>query len=192
MALTWKLVSAKSFTSNHFQTHAQREREREREITPRSRHKPRALWLRTLWLHRFLNLIKYNFDFDFESHPDRTLRLCQWTQSPDHAFDFAEIAPQDRTDHTEIASITPQDRTETTLRSFPIRCRRPPLILIYLSLSLPSSLNLTKFDEFFWLGFVSVFIYWEIVLYICLEAGKMWGTRRKYVFYIIFSNTTKH
>ena len=44
-------------------------REREREITPRSRHKPRALWLRTLWLHRFLNLIKYNFDFDFESHP---------------------------------------------------------------------------------------------------------------------------
>ena len=98
----------------------------------------------------------------------------------------------DRTNHTEIASITPQDRTETTLRSFPIWCRRPPLILIYLSLSLPSSLNLTEFDEFFLLGFVSVFIYWEIVLYICLEAEKMWGTRRKYVFYIIFSNTTKH
>ena len=46
--------------------------------------------------------------------------------------------------------------------------------------------------NFFWLGFVSVFIYWEMVLYICLEAEKMWGTRRKCVFYIIFSNITKH
>ena len=46
--------------------------------------------------------------------------------------------------------------------------------------------------NFFWLGFVSVFIYWEMVLYICLEAEKMWGTRRKCVFYISFSNTTKH
>ena len=31
MALTRKLVSVKIFTSNHFQTHAQREKERERE-----------------------------------------------------------------------------------------------------------------------------------------------------------------
>ena len=53
-----------------------------------------------------------------------------------------------------------------------------------------------RFDRiwwiFFWLGFVSVFIYWEMVLYICWEAEKMWRTRRKRVFYIIFSNTTKH
>ena len=46
--------------------------------------------------------------------------------------------------------------------------------------------------NFFWLGFVSMFIYWEMVLYICLEAEKMWETRRKCVFYIIFNNTTKH
>ena len=47
--------------------------------------------------------------------------------------------------------------------------------------------------NFFWLGFVSfVFIYWEMVLYICLEAEKMWETSRKCVFYIIFKNTTKH
>ena len=39
MALTRKLVSAKSFTSNHFQTHAQRERERERE---RKKREPRS------------------------------------------------------------------------------------------------------------------------------------------------------
>ena len=38
----------------------------------------------------------------------------------------------------------------------------------------------------------SVFMYWEMVLYICLEAEKMWEIRRKCVFYIIFSNTTKH
>ena len=46
--------------------------------------------------------------------------------------------------------------------------------------------------NFFLLGFVFVFIYWEIVLYICLEAKKMWGIRRKCVFYIIFNNTTKY
>ena len=103
--------------------------------------------------------------FDFAREP--RAQITPRTQSLDHAFDFAEIAPQDRTDHTEIAPIAPQDRTETTpiaprshqSLSFPIQCRRPPLILIYLSLSLPSSLNQTEFDEFFWLGFVSVFIY---------------------------------
>ena len=158
---------------------------------------PRALWLCTLRLRRFLNLIKYSFDFDFKSHPDHTLRLCRRTQSPDHAFDFAEITPQDRTDCTETALIALRSHPRIAPRShqslsFPIWCHRPPLILIYLSLSLPSSLNLTGFDELFWLGFVSVFIYWEMVLYICLEAEKMWGTRRKCVFYIIFSNTTKH
>ena len=46
---------------------------------------------------------------------------------------------------------------------------------------------------FFLLGFVSfVFIYWEMILYICLEAEKMWVTSKKCVFYSIFKNTTKH
>ena len=59
--------------------------------------------------------------------------------------------------------------------------------------SLPSSLNLTGFDEFFFLGFVSfVFLYWGMILYICLAAKKMWSTSRKCVFYGIFKNTTKH
>ena len=59
-----------------------------------------------------------------------------------------------------------------------------------LFLLLPIWLDLMNF---FWLGFVSfVFIYWEMVLYICLEAEKMWETSRKCVFYIIFKNTTKH
>ena len=59
-------------------------------------------------------------------------------------------------------------------------------------LSLPSSLNLTEFDDFF-LGFVSfVFLCLEMILYICLEAEKMWATNRKCVFYCIFKNITKH
>ena len=62
----------KIFTSNHFRTHSQRET----EITPRSRHEPRS-----------------PFNFDFESHLDRTLRLHWRTQRPgSHAFDFADFA----------------------------------------------------------------------------------------------------
>ena len=55
----------------------------------------------------------------------------------------------------EIGVISPLDRTQSPL-------------------SLPSSLNLTEFDEFFCLGFVSfVFLCLEIILYIHLEAEKM-------------------
>ena len=50
-----KWFEMKNFTSNHFRTHAQRET----EIAPFARHEPRS-----------------PFDFDFELHPDRTLRLC--------------------------------------------------------------------------------------------------------------------
>ena len=46
---------------------------------------------------------------------------------------------------------------------------------------------------FFFFGFVSfVFLYLEMILYICLEAKKMWATSRKCVFHCIFKNTTKH
>ena len=47
--------------------------------------------------------------------------------------------------------------------------------------------------NFFFLSFVSfVFLYWGMILYICLAAEKMWATSRKCVFYGIFKNTTKH
>ena len=52
--------------------------------------------------------------------------------------------------------ITP--RSHRSL-SFQIWCRRPSLILIYLSLSLPSSLNLTGFDDFFFVGFCFFCVY---------------------------------
>ena len=72
--------------------------------------------------------------------------------------------------------------------SFSIWCRRPPLILIYLSLSLPFSLNLTGFDEFFFVGFC-----------LCLSIEKwyyifVWKLRKceeqvENVFSILFSET---
>ena len=61
---------------------------REREITPRSRHEPKAQSPSTL--HPSTS----PFNFDFELHLDRTLRLRRWTQSPRlHAFGFANLAP---------------------------------------------------------------------------------------------------
>ena len=117
------------------------------------------------------------FDFDFESHPDHTLRLRWRTQRPgSHIFDFADFARlrlrRDRTPGSHVFDFTdfaPFDFVDFAhLRS---RLRNGWVLM-----------NLTG----------SVFIYWEMVLYICLEAKKMWEIRRKCVFYIIFSNTTKH
>ena len=45
----------------------------------------------------------------------------------------------------------------------------------------------------FFLGFVYfVFLYWGMILYICLAVEKMWAISRKCVFYGIFKNTTKY
>ena len=72
----------------------------------------------------------------------------------------------------------------------------PPLDQTQSPLSLPSSLNLTIFDEFFLLGLVYfLFIYWEMILCTCLEAEKcekLWATSIQCVFYSIFKNITKH
>ena len=81
--------------------------------------KPRALQLRTLRL------------CCLTSTSNHTLRLRQQTQSPNHAFDFAKIAPQDRTETAPIAPIT--------LRSQLRNC----WVLM----------NLTGFDNFFFVGF---------------------------------------
>ena len=163
-----------------------------REITPRERSnpEPRALRLR-LWIAPFDFAVRLHRStspsnrtqiatFGFAGEPralrlhtprlrhststsNCTLRLRRRTQSPDHAFNFAKITPRRHRSHW--------DRNWEMVGFWWIW---------------PDLMN------FFWLGFVSVFIYWEMRLYICLEAKKMWGTRRKCVFYIIFSNTTKH
>ena len=91
-----------------------------------------------------------------------TLRRSQ------HRANQAKIDSNATRSHLRRA-ISPLDRTQSPL-------------------SLPSSLNLTRFDEFFFFGFVD----WEMILYICLEAEKIWATSRKCVFYGIFKNITKH
>ena len=57
--------------------------------------------------------------------------------------------------------------------------------------SLPSSLNLTGFDDFFFLWVLSMFLYWgmnDIVIFVwqLRKCEKMWITSRKCVFYGIF------
>ena len=137
VGLTRKWFKMKIFTSNHFRTHAQRER----EITPKSRHEPRAQSPST-------------------SHPS--------TSTSNHTqiapFDFAEIAPQDR---TEIA--------------------------------IEKWLGFDEFDRIWWIFFgwvlflcLSIEKWYYIFVWKLRKCEKIWGTRRKCVFYIIFSYTTKH
>ena len=91
-ALTRKWFEVKTFTSNHFQTHAQRERERER-----GRERERE----SLWLRR--------------SEPSTsTLPIYEptdlWT---DHAFDFADLRTDLRT-HEPIFDPKPSTHEPST------------------------------------------------------------------------------
>ena len=103
------------------------------------------------------------------------------TSLTSHAFDFAEMAPRWHRSHW--------DRNWEIVGFWWIW---------------PDLMN------FFWLGFVFVFIYWEMILYICLEAEKMWENVRnkkkmcflyyfqqhnqtlENIFQSIFWNATKH
>ena len=117
------------------------------------------------------------------------LRLCidhiEITPSTSHQLhrDRTPGSNRDGTDCTPWSHRNSTDRTPGSHRSlsFPIWCRRPPL---------------TGFDEFFLVGFCFC-VYLLRNCIICLfgsweNVRKMWGTSRKCVFYIIFSNTTKH
>ena len=169
VGLTRKWFEVKIFTSNHFRTHAQRER----EIAPRPRHEPRAQSLST------------SYPSTSPTNPEprairlHTLRLRHLTSTSNRT----QIAPFDFAGKPK-AQITPS----TSPRSHP---RISPITLITLRShpKITSRQHWSHWDRnwemvgfwwiwpdlmnFFWLGFVSVFIYWEIVLYICLEAEKM-------------------
>ena len=172
--------------TNHFQkisllTHSHHSRQAQakgrRELSPgkpRSSPRPTAppIWSRRenplpIWLRRLKpisdepDLIVLAFASTLRS------RLClRYVISPldqtqslppcNLAFRLNPIASATRSRLRLCCAITPLDRTQSPF-------------------SLPSSLNLTDFDELVLLGFVSlVFIYWEIILYICLETEKMW------------------
>ena len=98
------------------------------------------------------------------------------------------VTPQHRLDRHHPRPIHPKPISFST-QSSSASLFSPSFSTADLSL-FPST---TRFNEFFLLGFVSfVFIYWKMILYICLEVEKMWATSKKCLFYSIFKNTTKH
>ena len=144
MALTRKLVLVKIFTSNHFRTHAQRERERKREKDP----SPQT---------------------ELQSN-DHNSALLKPSSSPT-TTDWAPVwrptlyrsrRSQHRADYTapikQRSTPTPLDLASATQSRLRIRRVISPLDRTQSSLSLPSSLNLTEFDEFFfWVLFLLCF-----------------------------------
>ena len=117
-------------------------------------------------------------------------------QSDDHKL---SSSPTTHTALTApVSSITASRRSSKDwLQRHAISPSPPPRDLASRSNPVASLSSFSQFDRiwwiFFFLGFVSFgFMDWEMILYICLEAKKMWATSRKCVFYSIFKNTTKH
>ena len=112
-------------------------------------------------------------NFHFKPFPDSRAKTEREREEEERAqsFDWAPVRrPQQRTPQTKLQfddrSCRSQHRADqakidsNTTRSR-LRCAISPLDRTQSPLSLPSSLNLIGFDEFFFLGFVSfVFLYW--------------------------------
>ena len=176
MVLTRKLVLVKIFTSNHFRTHAQRERERERERERKREKDPSP-----------------QTELQSNDHNSALLRPSSTT---------ADRAPvwrirshwsrrwQHRANQVKIDSNAARSCLRHTVSPSPYNLASRSNLVASLSSFF------FQFDWIWWifiLGFVSfVFLYWGMILYICLPAEKMWARSRKCVFYDIFKNTTKH
>ena len=146
------------------------------------------------------NGLKWKFSLQTITRLTRKERERDRTQSP-KPFDFApfnfavrlrlRITPRL---HPSTSSANPEPRS--CLQLCRDRTEMAPIALIALRSQLRNGwvlMNLTGFDEFFfcWVLFLCLSI--EKWYYIFVwKLRKMWGTRRKCVFYIIFSNTTKH
>ena len=211
MALTRKLFYISIFTSKNFRTQTRKERERKKRslvlsLTSSSTlsvmpnvadpllHTPQKI---STLLRKFLSSL--TLIIHAKTKPKDRESYRRWSPNP---------VPNPRPCRSNRAAQTHYRSNHAT--STPPSCSNPsPMNPIWLCspspppsissldrtqspLSLPSSLNLTEFDDFF-LGFVSfVFLCLEMILYICFEAEKMWATNRKCVFYCIFKNITKH
>ena len=177
--LFWcKMISVAIFTSKYFRTQTRIEREREREkrkCEPRNR-----LRLRRTQKLTVLNPENPRPRKPIRSHQENPFDQTRKTHSsnPENPFDRT-ISDPHRVDHTIGEIVAPQHRS-TQNRSFSCYfcwvlriwvlfllsfdefgfCPRPSFVVPIHQTQSPLSLNLTGFDEFFLLGFVSfVFIY---------------------------------
>ena len=174
--------------SNHFHpqkisllTHSHHSRQAQakgrRELSPgkpRSNPRPTAppIWSRhenlsLIWLHRLKPI---------SDEPDLIVLAFVSTLRSRLCLRYV-ISPLDQTQSLPPCDLASRLNLIASATRFRLRlcCAITPLDRTQSPLSLPSSLNLTDFDELVLLGFVSlVFIYWEIILYICLETEKMW------------------
>ena len=164
-----------------------RQRKREREIAPRERSnpKPRALRLRhstsSLTSNR-TQIAPFNFAGEPRALRLRTLQLHRSTSTSNRTqiapFDFAS-EPKAQITHSTSSRSHPR----ITLRWHRSHWDRNWEIVGFWWIW-------PDLMYFFWLGFVSVFIYWKMVLYICLEAEKMWeNVRNKKKMCFLYSAT---
>ena len=183
---THKSIYTFILPTNHFQkisllTHShhlcQAQAKGRRELSsgkPRSNPRPTAppIWSRhenpsLIWLHRLKPI---------SDEPDLIVLAFASTLRSRLCLRYV-ISPLDQTQSLPPCDLASRLNpiASTTWSHLRLCCAITPLDRTQSPLSLPSSLNLTDFDELVLLGFVSlVFIYWEIILYICLEIEKMW------------------
>ena len=197
----WKWFEVKIFTSNHFRVRcAKREIDREKE--ERSAHLNLSSLTHRAHSHAShsrraqpLDPLPHGSSIT-ELHPlfvDRsTASIAPDRTAPIKRRSHQSRRSQHRADHTGLVDcgtgpIAPRrsstdctglvDRSTTSIKQ-----RSHRIWWIFWP-------DLTNF----FLGFVSfVFVDWEMILYICLEAEKKWATSRKCTLYSIFKNTTKH
>ena len=157
---------------------ARKERERERERGRRESPLPAT---HELWLCRRPK--------DFAPRTQISVQLRRSTLTSNRTqispFDFAgEPRGQDRTPSTSHPSTSPRWHWDSTDRT---------------EFAIEKWLGFDEFDRIWW-----IFFGWVLFLRLSIEkwdyifvwelrkCEKIWGRRRKCVFYIIFSNTTKH
>ena len=122
-----------------------------------------------------------------KQHNRRELRspLPSTSESSDRTSKHRRVAPQHQRDRRTLAPPrssppkTDPPKTDLVLDPKLICATILAIVLDYRSISLSLDRWIWWFFFFFLLGFVSfVFIYWEMILYICLEAEKMWATSK--------------
>ena len=123
------------------------------------------------------------------THRSRCRRRCLLQTHPPilppPPLDWTHHDPRWRAIHRDPIMVT-QSTSDPPWPSCLCRVILPPPPLDWTQPPLSLSSFFSQFDWIWW-------IFWfDLILYICLEAEKMWTSSRKCVFNSIFKNTTKH